>query len=50
MSQLRVGFLSFCAKPSEIGIGTRTKSYGLNLILVPVSLFCGKPKLSLLYF
>jgi hypothetical protein len=34
MTQLRVAFLNFCAKPSEIGIGTRTKSYGLNSILV----------------
>ena len=34
MTQLRVAFLNFCAKPSEIGIGTCTKSYGLNLILV----------------
>lgn len=33
-TQLRVVFLNFCVKPSEIGICTRTKSYGLNLILV----------------
>jgi len=30
MTKLRVAFLNFCAKPSEIGIGTHSKSYGLN--------------------
>jgi hypothetical protein len=34
MIKLRVAFLNFCAKPSEIGIDTHTKICGLNLILV----------------
>jgi hypothetical protein len=35
MTQLRVAFLNFFfVKPSEIGVGTHTKIYGLNLILV----------------